>query len=112
VADSEWLAKNKDLAERFLRATLKGWREACSDPAAAAEIVWARIDQSVSTKEHQLAQADAIARLVAPGGDVSKVGYIDPALVSQTVDIALAYSLIAETPSVMYDTSFWEAATK
>jgi hypothetical protein len=40
------------------------------------------------------------------------IGYIDPVLVDQTVDIAMNYGLISARPAVMYDQSVWEAAMR
>jgi NitT/TauT family transport system substrate-binding protein len=39
VANADWLAKNPDVAKRFLRATAKGWADAKKDPAAAIAAV-------------------------------------------------------------------------
>lgn len=39
AANAEWLAKNPDVAKRFLRATAKGWVEAKKDPDAAIAAV-------------------------------------------------------------------------
>jgi NitT/TauT family transport system substrate-binding protein len=37
VANSEWLAKNRDLAVRFGRATAKAWQATRTDPTAAID---------------------------------------------------------------------------
>lgn len=39
AANADWLAKNPDIAKRFLRATAKGWTEAKKDPDAAIAAV-------------------------------------------------------------------------
>jgi putative hydroxymethylpyrimidine transport system substrate-binding protein len=35
AANTDWLAKNKPVAQKFMDATLKGWQDAVSDPKAA-----------------------------------------------------------------------------
>jgi NitT/TauT family transport system substrate-binding protein len=112
ITDTEWLAENRETAEKFLRASLKGWRDACADTKAAADIVWKFMDQSSSNLDHQYAMAQMYGSLCVPEGfDINKLGYIDPAAVARTVEIALAYGIIEKQPDVMYDASLWESIT-
>ena len=61
--NSEWASKNEDLVVRFLRASIKGWKDACADPEAAGKIVY-DLDKSVSL-EHQVYMAKEVAKLVS-----------------------------------------------
>ncbi|MDN5351482.1 MAG: NitT/TauT family transport system substrate-binding protein [Clostridiales bacterium] len=111
--NTEWLADNEDLAARFLRASIKGWADAVADPEAAAEIVFALVDQSSTTLEHQVNMANKVAEAVAPEGfDTSKIGYIDPDAIAQTAEIAKTYGVITEVPETIFMTDVWDAATK
>jgi len=111
--NSEWIAKNEDLYVRFLRASIKGWADACADPAAAGKIVF-DTDQSVSL-EHQVYMAKEVAKLVAPEGfDPAKIGYIDMKAIQQTADLAHKYGLLSKPAEISEKTitsKYWEKAT-
>ncbi len=110
---AEWIAENEDLYVRFLKASIKGWADACADPAAAGQTVY-DVDQSVSL-EHQTYMAQEIAKLVVPEGfDPAKIGYTDMAAIQQTADLALKYGLLEEAAVISEDTvstMYWEKAT-
>lgn len=112
VANSTWLKNNKDLTAKFLKATINGWNDACSDPDAAAKIVFNNVDQASTTLAHQTSMAEAVAKIVVPSGfDSSKIGYIDPTIVKQTVDLSIKYNVIKKSPATIYDDQYWKAAT-
>jgi len=111
--NSDWIAKNEDLYVRFLKASIKGWAEACADPAAAGKVVF-EADKSVSL-DHQVYMAKEVAKLVVPKDfDPAKIGYIDPAAIKQTADLAYKYGLLTK-PAVISETTvtskYWEKAT-
>lgn len=110
--NSEWVSKNEDLMVRFLRASIKGWADACADPEAAGNIVY-NVDKSVSL-DHQVYMAKEVAKLVVPEGfDKAKIGYIDMNAVKQTADYALKYKLLTKeidlSKSVV--SKYWEQST-
>ncbi|WP_017209573.1 ABC transporter substrate-binding protein [Clostridium beijerinckii] len=113
--NSEWAGKNKDLLVRFLKASIKGWKDAVQDPEAAGKTVY-DVDKSVSL-DHQVYMAKEVAKLVAPQGfDTSKIGQIDMNAIKQTGDFLKLYNKdLAKTP-VVDDTTFtskyWGEATK
>jgi len=107
----KWAQKNPDLLSRFLRASIKGWAEACKDPEAAGKLVF-DVDKSVSL-QHQTYMAKEVAKLVVPSGfDAAKIGYIDPAAVKRTADYALKYGLLSKPADAKasVDDSFWKKA--
>ncbi len=115
VVNSEWLAENKETAVKFLRASIKGWADACADPLAAADIIWKSLDQASTTKEHQIGMSQKIATVVSPEGfDPAKIGYFDADKIQNTVDIAAKYGIISEKLplDMLYTTEIWEEATK
>ncbi|TWH47917.1 ABC transporter substrate-binding protein [Sporomusa sp. KB1] len=113
IVNSEWLAKNPELAAKFMKATMRGWAEACKDPAAATEIVWKYLDPASNNKEHQLNSAKEIAKLVAPNGaDIQKMLYLDEKSIKATEELALKYKVIKSVPAKVYDTTPWEQAAK
>jgi len=112
--NAEWIAENEDLYVRFLKASIKGWAEACADPEAAGNAVY-DVDQSVSL-EHQVYMAKEVAKLVVPEGfDPAKIGYIDMEAIKQTADLAHKYGLL-ETPAVISEdtitSKYWNEAIK
>lgn len=109
--DREWAEANSDTLTAFIRATVKGWRDACADPEEAGQICW-DAGQSVSL-QHQIDMCTEAAKAVCPediGPD--KIGWIDPEEAQKTIDLGCEYTLLNEqvdyTESV--DTSYWEAA--
>lgn len=113
--NEEWAADNKDLVVRFLKASIKGWAEACKDPEAAGKIVY-DVDKSVSL-EHQVYMAKEVAKLVTPEGfDAAKIGEIDMDAVKQTAEFLKLYNKdLAKDPVVdetTFTSEYWEEATK
>ena len=113
--NSEWASKNEDLMVRFLRASIKGWKDAVTDPEAAGKTVY-DVDKSVSL-EHQVYMAKEVAKLASPEGfDSSKIGQIDMKAIKQTGDFLKLYnSDLAKTPVVdetTFTSKYWDKATK
>lgn len=113
--NSEWASKNEDLLVRFLRASIKGWKDAVADPEAAGKIVY-DVDKSVSL-DHQVYMAKEVAKLASPEGfDSSKIGQIDMNAIKQTGDFLKLYNKdLAKEPVVdetTFTSKYWEKATK
>lgn len=112
--NSEWIAENEELFVRFLRASIKGWAEACADPAAAGQVVF-DVDNSVSL-DHQIYMAEEIAKLTVPAGfDAADIGYIDMDAIAQTGKQAMTYGLLKAEPVITDETitnKYWEMATE
>ena len=104
-----WLAEdgNEDVAERFLRASFRGWifcresPDACIDHTVAAG--------STLGAGHQAWMMNEINPLIWPSPE--GIGVMDPALWQQTVDISLESGIITdEPPDDAYRTDLAEAA--
>lgn len=83
---------NPNTVKAFLAASMKGWKEACADPAAAAEIVF-KYGSSVSA-DHQAYMAGEVKKLVetdTKGAAVTEYGKLDDAALGQTLDLAKQY---------------------
>ncbi len=107
-----------EVAERFLRASIRGWEHAVDNREEAVDIVLAHCGDtcagSGSTQSpliHQTWQMDRVAELVMPGED-TMVGMIDPASFERSVGLLLDVGLISEpvTFEEVVDTSAYEAA--
>lgn len=108
--NSEWIVNNEDLYRRFLKASIKGWADACADPAAAGQVVF-DVDNSVSLA-HQVYMAEEIAKLVVPEGfDPANIGAIDMKAITQTADLALKYGLLTE-PAILDETTITDKYLK
>ncbi|MBQ9707920.1 MAG: ABC transporter substrate-binding protein [Firmicutes bacterium] len=109
----EWAEENKDLLERFIRATIKGWAYAYENPDEAGQIAFDAGDGS-STLEHQIAMTKAAAELAVPDGDTSRIGELNTEKLQQTIDLGVKTGLIKEAISLdtSVDASYWEEATK
>ena len=113
-ARADWLrdGKNKALAARFLRASLKGW-EHCRDRAAeCVEIVLK--ERPVLGREHQTWMMAEINKLVwGPPAPRSPLGKMDPAAFKQTADIALKFGVIKKpAEAAAYTHEIWDLAQK
>lgn len=113
-ARADWLrdARNKAIAARFLRASLKGW-EACRDtPAECVDIVLK--ESPVLGREHQTWMMAEVNKLIwsppVPGGPL---GRMDPAAFKRTADISLKFGVIKKPADPgAYTHEIWELAQK
>ncbi len=102
VTNEHLIARKPGLVIRFLRATLKGWREAVVNPEAAAAIsLKYSLNQDL---DFQLAMMKALLPLVHTGED--RIGWMKPeiwqemsqmmfenGILARNVDVAQAYTL-------------------
>jgi NitT/TauT family transport system substrate-binding protein len=103
-------AANRDIAVRFVRASLRGWEYARDHRSEAVEIVLAQGAAGSMSPLHQALMLDAVIELIwASGGEL---GYLEPALFEQTADIALQFGVIEKpASSAAYSHEIWELAT-
>ena len=108
-ARAGWLAEegNEDIAERFLRASFRGWIYCRENPEDCVEYTTAA--GSTLGAGHQAWMMNEINPLIWPSPD--GIGIMDADLWQQTVDISLESEIIAEAPpSDAYRTDLAEAA--
>jgi ABC-type nitrate/sulfonate/bicarbonate transport system substrate-binding protein len=109
-ATDEFIEKNPDVAQRFVRATLKGWQKALEDPELATKDTLAfdsNLDHAV-----QLAGLNASTPLVDTGEDY--IGYMKPEVWQQMHDILLEQGFIKAPLDVksVYTNEFVEKAQR
>jgi NitT/TauT family transport system substrate-binding protein len=96
-ANKEWLANNKEVASKFVRASIKGWQDAIDDPEGAVDAVMKAAEEGSTSRDHQLKMMEEVAKLVVPEGfDPEKIGTIDDKMFKQTADIAHKFGVIKE----------------
>jgi NitT/TauT family transport system substrate-binding protein len=106
-ARASWLADNEDVAERFLRASFRGWMHCRDNPDDCIQFT---VDAgSTLGTGHQTWMMNEINPLIWPSPD--GIGMMDADLWQQTVDISLESGIIAEEPpDEAYRTDLAEAA--
>jgi NitT/TauT family transport system substrate-binding protein len=110
----DFLNNNEDLLVRFLRASIRGWEYAITNPEEAVDLM--NLDftaNDVTAKDHQIRMAKETAKLYqADDGESEGLFYINLEKLQQTVDIATEY--IEEVKNIdvtkIYTLSIWEKA--
>ena len=108
-ARAGWLAEegNEDIAERFLRASFRGWIHCRENPDDCIEFT-VNAGSTLGTG-HQTWMMNEINALIWPSPD--GIGMLDTGQWDQTVDISLESEIIAEAPpSDAYRTDLAQAA--
>ncbi|MFC2078058.1 ABC transporter substrate-binding protein, partial [Candidatus Bipolaricaulota bacterium] len=101
---------NRDIAVRFVRASLRGWEYARDHRSEAVEILLTQDTGDSMSRLHQALMLDAVIELI--WGTGRELGYLDPALFEQTADIALRFGVIKQPASAAaYSHEIWELAT-
>jgi NitT/TauT family transport system substrate-binding protein len=97
---TEDTVKNKpDLVQRFVRASLKGWRDALTDQSGAVDAVMKYVEPGSTTADHQTRMMSEVAKLVLPPGMSSdQIGVMDANRFATTADIAFKFHVIS-TPA-------------
>jgi NitT/TauT family transport system substrate-binding protein len=92
----DWLAEegNQEIAEKFLRASFRGWIFCRDNFDACVDIVLA--NGPTLGASHQAWQLNEINKLIWPSP--SGIGVMDAALWQQTVDVATSQGVIAAAP--------------
>src|SRR5947209_1623008 len=111
-ADYLKAAKNRDVAARFVRASLKGW-EFCRDkPAECVDIVLK--ESPVLGRRHQTWMMAETNKLIwGPPRPTTPLGKMDPAAFKRTANIALKFGVIKKPANASaYTHEIWELAQK
>ncbi len=115
---NDWLnadAKNKDIAARFVRASIQGWAYCRDNADACVDIVLKQDSGGVMTKEAQKWQMDEVNKLIwgDPINKDTKVGFLEPSLFKFAGDTALQFGVIKNPASEeAYTHEVWQMAAK
>jgi NitT/TauT family transport system substrate-binding protein len=111
---ADWIrdAKNKAIAARFLRASLKGWGICRDKPAECVELVLK--ETQGRGREHQTWMMAEVNKLVwGPPAPKTPPGRMDPDAFAQTAEIAHRFGLIRKAADLAaYTHEIWEMAQK
>ncbi|WP_372631303.1 ABC transporter substrate-binding protein [Cohnella sp.] len=99
--NKEWLANNEETAVKFVRATLKGWKDAIANQDGAVDIVMKTVEEGSSSREHQLTMMQEVARLIQPEElPAEQIGFTNQERFQLTADIALKFGVIKNPADV------------
>ena len=102
--------ENRDIAARFVRASIRGWEYARDHRSEAVAIVLAQDSTGSMSRLHQALMLDDVLELI--WGSNVPLAYLDPASFQQTADIALQFGVIHDPASnAAYSHEIWELAT-
>lgn len=104
--------KGKDVAARFLRASLKGWEYCRDHPDECVDIV---VKQSPTLpKPHQMWMMAEVNKLIwGPPKPSVDLGYMDATALKRTADIAYRFKVIKKpAEETAYTHDVWERAMK
>jgi NitT/TauT family transport system substrate-binding protein len=107
---TEDMVNNKpDLVQRFVRASMKGWRSAIDDQPGAVATVMKYVEPGSTTADHQTRMMSEVAKLVvAPGMTEDQIGMMDAGRFATTADIAYKFHVINSPadPAKSYTNAF------
>jgi len=109
-----WLRedKNRQIATRFLRASLRGWAACRRVPVDCVEIVLR--ENPALDRAHQTWMLTEVIKLIwGPPAPAVPLGRMDPAAFARTADIAFRFGVIQKAADASaYTHAIWELATK
>lgn len=113
-AREDWLTdpRNREIAVRFLRASLRGWEFCRDNPADCVAIV---MKQSPTlSKEHQSWMMTEVNKLIwGPPAPGVELGYMDPKAFRRTADIAYRFTVLKKPADERaYTHEIWKMARK
>jgi NitT/TauT family transport system substrate-binding protein len=96
-AKDDFLKKNPEVVQRFVRASLRGWKDALANPEEAAQLQ-AQMVQTLNPTiiVEELAVVRRLA--VVPDTEKNGLGWIDPGKLKRTVDFVNANIDVAGRP--------------
>lgn len=117
ITSSAFLTAHPEAAVAFVRASLKGWREAFRDQSGAVESVMKRVQLGTeqSTREHQELMLGSLESIHLPAGfPEGDYGKVDPAVYERLGKLADDYLDLKSPVDVKasYRTDIWEQAAQ
>jgi NitT/TauT family transport system substrate-binding protein len=111
-ARKDWLRANREVAVRFLRASIRGWKWAQRHPRAAGRISFRHAPRDTSGGlHHQIRMAEEVAELLLPKGRAHHpIGYMDADLYRKTWKTLKQERVIHSEPENAYTREYWRAA--
>jgi NitT/TauT family transport system substrate-binding protein len=97
----DWLEENEETAVKFVRASIKGWKDAIADQDEAVDIVMDVVEEGSTTREHQATMMQEVAKLVKPEGfPEDRILFTRDDRFRLTADIALKFGVITRPADI------------
>jgi NitT/TauT family transport system substrate-binding protein len=114
IVNSKFAADNPDAVGKFLRATVRGFRETIRNPSTAIEPVLRRDDQAKKDVEIERLRMAIRENVITPEVKANGFGAIDPARMEEAISqIALAYTFKTRPKAEsVFDASFLAPAAE
>jgi NitT/TauT family transport system substrate-binding protein len=114
LVNTKFAEEHPDAVRRFLRATVRGFREVIRSPAAAIETVLRRDDQARRDVELERLRLVIRENVLSPEVRAHGFGAIDPQRMEEAIgQIALAYTFKARPkPDAIFDPAFLPPAAE
>lgn len=106
----------RDRLARFLRATIKGWQYAITNPKVAVSTVMRAVERApvpgaIAREKHQSRMMSEVAKLI----DRDRIGWLDPADYERTVNVLMTGGLepvIHARPEGAWTHAVWDQAKR
>jgi len=114
IVNSKFATEQPDAVRKFLRATVRGFRETIRNPSTAIEPVLRRDDQAKKDVEIERLRMAIRENVITPEVKANGFGAIDPARLEESLNqMALAYTFkLRPKPDAVFDASFLAPAAE
>ncbi|HEV3311840.1 MAG TPA: ABC transporter substrate-binding protein, partial [Chloroflexota bacterium] len=110
-AEKSWLKTHASTAEKFIRASIEGWKYAVAHPTYAGQVCFKDEGTNAETEAHQIYMAKQVASLVKYQLSGHPIGWLNPTAYKRTWQEAVTDGIIAKAPSGATDMSYWSKAS-
>jgi NitT/TauT family transport system substrate-binding protein len=110
IVSRETAQKNPELVKAFLRASIRGWREAMANPKEAVDMLM-KISPTLNRAQQEFMLTEAYRLMTAGKAGTEGLFYIDPPAIQAAHDFLLSNKVLAKAvdTNVAFDASFLKA---
>ncbi|WP_298929037.1 ABC transporter substrate-binding protein [uncultured Ramlibacter sp.] len=107
IVSKETAQKNPELVKAFLRASIRGWREAMANPKEAVDLMM-KISPTLNRSQQEFMLTEAYRLMTAGKAASEGLFYIDPPVIQAAHDFLLSNKVLAKAvdTNVAFDASF------
>ena len=111
AATDEYIAANSDVITCFLRASIRGWQDAFTDPAAAVTDTMVYVPPGAIPEPHQQGAIHSVLPIVGTGADDATLLALTPDEYATTLQALLDVGYLEEVPAAedTYDSGPYDA---
>jgi NitT/TauT family transport system substrate-binding protein len=107
IVSRETAQKNPELVKAFLRASIRGWREAMANPKEAVDMLM-KISPTLNRAQQELMLTESYRLMTAGKAGTEGLFYIDPPAIQAAHDFLLSNKVLTKAvdTNVAFDASF------